>query len=202
MTCTLIIHKLLHHLRFSNQEFIGFYKTITLRETLPSQTIPCLCRPIISDVQWLHLNGVLKVRTANLWALGWREGVMSVMAGRLSCFCSSEVFRLCCEEVDMFSCGCDVCVCELNTSCSIENIYVCCWLCFTSHRQRGHLETAPPFTVPCKGREARFLHPSHWELNPRPSRGSPLHYHCAMPAPLYVCIINIQVPHEVKINVH
>ena len=29
------------------------------------------------------------------------------------------------------------------------------WLCFTSHRQRGHLETAPPFTVPCEGREAR-----------------------------------------------
>ena len=29
------------------------------------------------------------------------------------------------------------------------------WLCFTSHRQRGHLETAPPFTFPCKGREAR-----------------------------------------------
>ena len=28
------------------------------------------------------------------------------------------------------------------------------WLCFTSHRQRGHLETAPPCTVPCKGREA------------------------------------------------
>ena len=22
------------------------------------------------------------------------------------------------------------------------------WLCFMSHRQRGHLETAPPFTVP------------------------------------------------------
>ena len=22
------------------------------------------------------------------------------------------------------------------------------WLCFTSHRQQGHLETAPPFTVP------------------------------------------------------
>ena len=22
------------------------------------------------------------------------------------------------------------------------------WLCFTSHRQRGHLETVPPFTVP------------------------------------------------------
>ena len=23
------------------------------------------------------------------------------------------------------------------------------WLCLTSHQQRGHLETAPPFTVPC-----------------------------------------------------
>ena len=30
------------------------------------------------------------------------------------------------------------------------------WLCFTSHRQQGHLETAPPFTIPCDGREARF----------------------------------------------
>ena len=29
------------------------------------------------------------------------------------------------------------------------------WLCLTSDRQRGHLETAPPFTVPCEGREAR-----------------------------------------------
>ena len=29
------------------------------------------------------------------------------------------------------------------------------WLCLTSHRQRGHLETAPPFTVPCEEREAR-----------------------------------------------
>ena len=27
------------------------------------------------------------------------------------------------------------------------------WLCLAS--LRGHLETAPPFTVPCKGREAR-----------------------------------------------
>ena len=31
--------------------------------------------------------------------------------------------------------------------------FVC--LCFTSLQQRGHLETAPPFTVPCEGREAR-----------------------------------------------
>ena len=29
------------------------------------------------------------------------------------------------------------------------------WLCLTSHRQRGHLETTPPITVPCEGREAR-----------------------------------------------
>ena len=31
-------------------------------------------------------------------------------------------------------------------------LFVC--LCLTSHRQRGHSETAPPFTVPCEGREA------------------------------------------------
>ena len=29
------------------------------------------------------------------------------------------------------------------------------WMCFMSHRQRGHLEMAPQFTVPCEGREAR-----------------------------------------------
>ena len=33
-----------------------------------------------------------------------------------------------------------------------ENLRRIGWLCFTSHRQRGHLETAPPFTVPCEGR--------------------------------------------------
>ena len=27
---------------------------------------------------------------------------------------------------------------------------------FTSHQQPGHLETVPPFTVPCEGRGARF----------------------------------------------
>ena len=58
------------------------------------------------------------------------------------------------------------------------------WLCFTSHWQQCHLETAPPFTVPCDGPEARFLHRSHQESNPGPSRGSPLHYRCATPAPL------------------
>ena len=35
------------------------------------------------------------------------------------------------------------------------------WLCFTSNRQRGHVEMAPPFTVLCEGREARVLHPFH-----------------------------------------
>ena len=45
------------------------------------------------------------------------------------------------------------------------------WLCFTSHRQRGHLETAHPFTVPCEGPGDRFL---HRESNPGPSRGSTL----------------------------
>ena len=42
--------------------------------------------------------------------------------------------------------------------------WLVCWLCLTSHRQRGHLETASPFTVPCKGREARFLHQKHNNL--------------------------------------
>ena len=51
---------------------------------------------------------------------------------------------------------------------------------FTSHRQRGHLETAPPFTVPCEGLEARSLHHSHRESNPRPSRGSPLHWNITL----------------------
>ena len=37
------------------------------------------------------------------------------------------------------------------------------WLCLASHPQRGYLETAPPFTVPWDGREARFLHSSRRE---------------------------------------
>ena len=40
-----------------------------------------------------------------------------------------------------------------------------------------------PFTVHCKGREARLIHRTHRESNPGPSRGSPLHYRCATPAP-------------------
>ena len=35
------------------------------------------------------------------------------------------------------------------------------WLCFMSHRQSGHLEMAPKFTVPCEGHEARFFYTVH-----------------------------------------
>ena len=52
-------------------------------------------------------------------------------------------------------------------------------------QQRGHLETAPPFTVPCEGREARFLHRSQRESNPGPSRGSLLRYRCTTQATLF-----------------
>ena len=48
-----------------------------------------------------------------------------------------EIFRMKSREVDWVNILDDV-----------------CW-CLTSHRQRGHSETAPPFTVPCEGREAR-----------------------------------------------
>ena len=50
-------------------------------------------------------------------------------------------------------------------------MFVC--LCLTSLQQPGHIETAPPFTVPCEGREAWLIHRSHRESNPGPSRGSP-----------------------------
>ena len=43
-----------------------------------------------------------------------------------------------------------VCVCMYVCVCVLVGL-----LCLTSHRQQGHLETAPPFTVPCEGREAR-----------------------------------------------
>ena len=49
------------------------------------------------------------------------------------------------------------------------------------------LETAPPFTVPCEGLEARQIHRYDRELNPGPSHGSPLRYRCATQAPLMCC---------------
>ena len=56
------------------------------------------------------------------------------------------------------------------------------WLCFTPNRQRGHLETARPFTVPCKGREARSLHSFHRNRTPDGRVAS--HNRCATPASL------------------
>ena len=44
---------------------------------------------------------------------------------------------------------------EVNMLVGLKYVWLVGWLCLTSHRQRGHLETAPPFTVPCEGHEAR-----------------------------------------------
>ena len=57
-------------------------------------------------------------------------------------------------------------------------------LCLTSLQHQGHVEMAPPFTVPCEGREARQIHGSHRESNPGPSRARPLSYRCSRQAPL------------------
>ena len=37
---------------------------------------------------------------------------------------------------------------DLGVDGTLNTIYIYGWLCLTSHRQRGRLETAPPFTVP------------------------------------------------------
>ena len=42
---------------------------------------------------------------------------------------------------------------EFHTGNHILYVYIC--LCFTSLEQRGHLETAPQFTVPCEGCEGQ-----------------------------------------------
>ena len=49
-------------------------------------------------------------------------------------------------------------------------------------RQHGHLEAAPQLTIPCEGREIRFLHCPYWESNPGLLHGTPLHIRCATPA--------------------
>ena len=56
------------------------------------------------------------------------------------------------------------------------------WLCLTSHRQRGHLKMAPPFTVPCEGQESSINTPFQSGIEPGPSHG------CATYAPLNTCI--------------
>ena len=55
-------------------------------------------------------------------------------------------------------------LCLLRVKFCSWKLFVC--LCFTSLQQQGHLETAPPFTVHCEGREARKIHRSHRESNP------------------------------------
>ena len=53
-------------------------------------------------------------------------------------------------NVNLYECNVGLCAtrkhCQ-NTKYLCFQIFVC--LCFTSLQQRGHLETAPPFTVPC-----------------------------------------------------
>ena len=70
-----------------------------------------------------------------------------------------------------------VAICASQNLVALQNLDG--WLCFTSHRQRGHLETAPPFTVPCEGREARFL--TVPTGNRTPGRRVTVHYTTAAP---------------------
>ena len=62
-----------------------------------------------------------------------------------------------------------------------DSLFVC--LSFTSLQHRGHLEMAPPFTVPCEGRAAREIHCSNRESYRGSSCGRPLRYRCATTAP-------------------
>ena len=65
---------------------------------------------------------------------------------------------------------------------SQETWWLVGWLCFTSHRQRGNLETAPPFTVPCEGHGARLVHRTHLERTP--GLRVAVHYTTAAPGQL------------------
>ena len=81
------------------------------------------------------------------------------------------------------------CSLDISSDISITNtlyyfsMTVVGWLCFMSHRQRGHLETALQFTVPCEGRVAGFSRRSHRGSNP----GCPVavHYTTAAPCQLH-----------------
>ena len=65
-----------------------------------------------------------------------------------------------------------------NTSVEVD-LFLC--LCFTSHQQQGHLETAPPFTKDVK--LGKYTVPTgNWTLGCRMAAG-PLCYRCAMQAP-------------------
>ena len=65
--------------------------------------------------------------------------------------------------------------------------YLC--LCFTLLQQRGHLETAPPFTVPCEGRAV----PTG---NRTPGHRVAVHYATAAPRKLHIFSKKCQSPLE------
>ena len=69
------------------------------------------------------------------------------------------------------------------------------WLCLASHRQRCHLETAPPFIVPCEGREC-FNTVTNG--NQTPGRCVAVHYITTAPRQLRPYIKNM---HETKYQV-
>ena len=71
-------------------------------------------------------------------------------------------------------------------------IWLVDWLCLMSPQQPGHLETTPPFTVPCKGREARFLTPLPPGIKPWVDRVA-VHYTTAAPRQLCPCFWIIKV---------
>ena len=72
----------------------------------------------------------------------------------------------------------------------VDTAIFCGWLVvFNVPSTACHLETAPPSTVHCEGRETRFLHRPHRELNPGSLRGSPLQNRCTTPAPVAVVLL-------------
>ena len=64
----------------------------------------------------------------------------------------------------------------------ITSCWLVGWLCLTSHRQRGLLETAPHLLSLAKDVKLDKYIVPHRELNPGPSHGSPLRYRCATQA--------------------
>ena len=60
-------------------------------------------------------------------------------------------------------------------------------LCFTSLQQRGYLETAPPFTVPCEGMKlGKYTVPTG---NQTQGRSVAVHYGTAAPCKLHIYYI-------------
>ena len=65
---------------------------------------------------------------------------------------------------------------------------ICGWLVvFNVPSTVRSFRDGTPFTVPCEGCEARFLHRTNRESNLGPSCRSPLHNCCTMQAPMGIC---------------